>query len=69
MGNCSGFCMSSNQEEAHNKKITADKVQNALHEKDELFRDGVNYEDAYMNNNPGARNNNTQMRKLNLTKS
>ena len=37
--------------------MTADKVQNALHEKDELFRDGVNYEDAYMNNQ-GIRNNN-----------
>ena len=45
--------MSSNQEEAHNKKVTADKVHNALHEKDELFRDGANYEDAYLNQNGG----------------
>jgi hypothetical protein len=50
--------MSSNQEEAHNKKVTADKVQNALHEKDQLFVDGVNYEDAYMNNQ-GTRGTNT----------
>ena len=71
MGNCSGFCMSSNQEETHNKKVTADKVQNALHEKDELFRDGVNYEDVYANQNGGQqqKRGNTQIRKLNLGKS
>ena len=31
------------------KKVTADKVHNALMEKDELFREGVNYEDAFTN--------------------
>lgn len=52
--------------------MTADKVQNALHEKDELFRDGVNYEDAYMNQGNNQNRNtggNTQIRKLNLAKS
>ncbi len=48
MGNCSGFCMTSNQEGGDTqKKVTADKVKSALYEKDELFREGVNYEDAY----------------------
>ena len=47
MGNCSGFCMSSNQEDIHNKKVTADKVKSALVEKDELFRQGVNYDDPF----------------------
>ena len=52
MGNCSGFCMSSNQDaDAHQKKVTADKVRSALHEKDELFREGVNYDDVYGNQN------------------
>lgn len=54
MGNCSGFCMSSNQEGGEQqKKVTADKVKSALYEKDELFREGVNYEDAYSNQNGG----------------
>lgn len=33
-----------------------------------MFVDGVNYEDAYLNNQ-GNRNQNTQMRKLNLASS
>jgi hypothetical protein len=31
------------------KKVTADKVQSALMEKDDLIREGVNYEDAFTN--------------------
>lgn len=50
MGNCSGFCMTSNQDgETHQKKLTADKVKNALQEKDELYNDRFGYEDVYGN--------------------
>ena len=44
MGNCSGFCMTSATDEQP-KKVTADKVQGALIEKDELFNEGARYED------------------------
>jgi hypothetical protein len=47
MGNCSGFCMTSNSDESQPKKVTADKVKSALVEKEELFKEGVNYENAY----------------------
>ncbi len=59
--------MTSNQEGGDTqKKVTADKVKSALYEKDELFREGVNYEDAY---NPAGQNqyrgnNQIQARKL-----
>jgi hypothetical protein len=36
--------MSSNTDEQP-KKITSDKVQSALNEKEELFREGVQYEE------------------------
>jgi hypothetical protein len=56
MGNCSGFCMSAASEESQVKKVTQDRVQNALYEKDELIKDNVNYEDAYMNQNGNSGN-------------
>jgi len=65
MGNCSGFCMSTNQEgQDQTKKVSADKVRSALYEKDEMFREGVNYEDAYQNQYRGGGNNQIQARKL-----
>ncbi len=51
MGNCSGFCMTSNQDDAQPKKVTADKVKSALYEKDTLFREGAHYEEQYSNAN------------------
>jgi hypothetical protein len=38
MGNCTGFCMTSNAEE-NQKKVTADKVKSALYEKEEMFKE------------------------------
>lgn len=56
MGNCSGFCMTSNQEgETQNKKLTQDKVRSALQEKDELYNDRFGYEDVQ--GNAGVNNN------------
>ena len=56
MGNCSGFCMSSNSEEQQPKKVTADKVQRALVEKDKLFKESATYENQFDNvgQNKGA---------------
>ena len=54
MGNCSGFCMTTNSEEQP-KKVTADKVQSALIEKEELFREGAHYEEAYSSQNGGQK--------------
>ena len=43
MGNCTGFCMSNGSDEQP-KRVTADKVESALKEKDELVNEGSNYE-------------------------
>jgi hypothetical protein len=43
--------MSSTGTEEQHKKVTADKVQSALMEKDELFKEGGQYEDAFTNQN------------------
>lgn len=51
MGNCTGFCVSANSEEQQSKKVTADKVQSALKEKEELFKEGGHYEEVYSNSN------------------
>lgn len=51
MGNCNGFCVTSNNvqgeesSQVSNKRVTADKVKSALQEKDELFREGDRYFD------------------------
>jgi hypothetical protein len=50
--------MSANAEEAQQKKVTSDRVQNALMEKDDIMRDGVQYEEMYANQNGGSRRNN-----------
>lgn len=47
MGNCTGFCMTSNSEDQQPKKVTADKVKSALHEKDTLFKEPYQYEEQF----------------------
>jgi hypothetical protein len=54
--------MTSNSEEQP-KKVTADKVQSALIEKEELFREGSHYEEAYSSQNGGSKRQ-MQVRKL-----
>ena len=76
MGNCTGFCVTSNNVTSdgdgvvQGKLVTADKVKSALQEKDELFREtaGDRYFDndteQALQNNQNSRNNNMQLRKL-----
>lgn len=54
MGNCTGFCVTSNNVAGDDatgqttKKVTSDKVKSALQEKDELFRESAG--DRYFDN-------------------
>ena len=61
MGNCTGFCMTSAGDESQAKKVTADKVKSALYEKDELFKEGNQYDDFNQN---GGGQSKMQPRKL-----
>ena len=54
----------SEEQQQQAKKVTADKVQTALYEKDELFKEGVQYEDAFVNQNGSSGSRFIQPRKL-----
>lgn len=71
MGNCTGFCVTSNNvagdDGVTTKKVTSDLVKSALQEKEELFSENRYFDndtEQALQNNHNSRNNTVQLRKL-----